>query len=189
MREPRHPCSLPRDIGELVRHLVAFAKPARPPGVQASLAKGRGWWRLCSRCHPRAILLLLIGVIAGKERARRPLVLWFPPKFLLLLASWRASWRALWSALSSMRVAAVLRVIMSREDAPASWRLATIADVLFMLGAIAFPAVLPCLTAAYLIPDRARAEAIQTLGIVAGAVGLVCWSLCAVLRLRHSEEC
>jgi hypothetical protein len=75
---------------------------------------------------------------------------------------------------------------MSREETPASWHLATIADVLFMLGAIAFLAVLPCLTAAYLIPDRAGA--VQILGIVAGAVGLLCWSLCAVLRLRHSEE-
>jgi hypothetical protein len=82
----------------------------------------------------------------------------------------------------------MLRVIMSREDAPASWHLATIADVLFLLGAIALLAVLPCLTAAYLIPDRARAGAVQALGIVAGAVGLVCWSLCAVLRLRQSEE-
>jgi hypothetical protein len=85
-----------------------------------------------------------------------------------------------------MRIALVLRVIMSREDAPASWHLATIADVLFLLGAIAFLAVLPFLTAAYLIPNRAGAA--QTLGIVAGAVGLLCWSLCAVLRLRHSEE-
>jgi hypothetical protein len=62
------------------------------------------------------------------------------------------------------------------------------AGVLFGFGILAFLAVLVCLTAAYLIPDRTRAGAVQTLGIVAGAVGLVCWSLCAVLRFRHSEE-
>src|SRR5215831_2554405 len=108
MRKPRHPRSLPRDIGELIRHLVAFAKPARPPGVQASLAKGHGWWRLRSRCYHRAIPPLLIRLVACRERARRSLVLWFPPNFRPLLASCRATWRALWSALSSTRIAVVL---------------------------------------------------------------------------------
>jgi drug/metabolite transporter (DMT)-like permease len=84
---------------------------------------------------------------------------------------------------------------MSRKDAPESRRLAfvtgvtrIVAGALFVLGAIAFLAVLPCLTAAHLIPDHARAGAVQNLGIVAGAVGLLCWSLCGVLRLRLPRE-
>jgi hypothetical protein len=85
--------------------------------------------------------------------------------------------------------------IMSREDAPASRQFASVtrvthivAGVLFVLGAIAFLVVVPCLTAAYLIADRARAGAVQNLGIMAGAVGLLCWLLCGVLRLRQPEE-
>ena len=77
---------------------------------------------------------------------------------------------------------------MSHEDPPESVQPKNSAReahcvgvALFVLGAIAFLPVLPCLTAAYLIIDHVRAGAMQSVGMVSGIVGLACWALSGIL--------
>ena len=39
MGQSRHAGALPRDVGELIRHLIAFAKPPRAPALQHPLTQ------------------------------------------------------------------------------------------------------------------------------------------------------
>jgi hypothetical protein len=40
---------LPRDIGELIRHFIAFTKPPYPPGLQSALPSRRSMGKLFRR--------------------------------------------------------------------------------------------------------------------------------------------
>src|SRR6476646_4691922 len=42
VRQSRHPRSLPRDVGELIRHFIPLTKPACPPSLQPSPTMGHG---------------------------------------------------------------------------------------------------------------------------------------------------
>jgi hypothetical protein len=64
---------------------------------------------------------------------------------------------------------------------------ARLIDVLYYLGAALLTLMVPGLIASSLISNRVQQDLVLVLAIMAGAVGLLCWGLCALLLYHHSE--
>jgi len=60
-------------------------------------------------------------------------------------------------------------------------------DVLYYLGAFALFLTVPCGIAATFLSNHTQEDLVLVVGIAAGALGLLCWGLCAVLLYQHPD--